>query len=369
MRTANDAIPVEGGAWVDFVGLNVPVGEQACGGCELVIGQFGSDEFFVLVARVGERDFGEDAVECGGEFDEGGVLGVGEVELGELLALNGSGDGLITRGAGDEVTGGEAAVADPTWECDVPAGAVLRIPPGEGGGHDDVVCVVAREGICADVGEFDAHAAVVAGGGVPGAFLHVEGLVDGAVEVDHEMDAQASFIVQRAEAASAGACGVVVDDELVDFVAQQIERPGAGAGDGELVFGERFGEAEAEAFGLGKLAGFLRGFPVCFGPFGESAFDAVGVVAALIEPEFDAGAVGVEQLAGDHDFVAAARVGGAGARCGAGGEEEECEQEEGETRGHGRSVSRGRSGADEGGHAAGAGAVAAVAEVEVAASE
>jgi hypothetical protein len=49
---------------------------------------------------------------------------------------------------------------------------------------------------------------------------------------------------------------------------------------------------------------------------GETAFGAVGVVAAGVEPEDDRCAPSVEELAGDDDLVA-----GAGQRCaGRGGE-------------------------------------------------
>ena len=55
--------------------------------------------------------------------------------------------------------------------------------------------------------------------------LEVEGLVDRAVEVEHEMDAQAALVVEHFEAAPAGAADVEVDDELVDDAAEQRRGP------------------------------------------------------------------------------------------------------------------------------------------------
>lgn len=82
----------------------------------------------------------------------------------------------------------------------------------------------------ADLGDLDTDGAVVGDGGVPGAFLEVECLVDRAVEVEQEVDREAADVVQRAEALTAGAGDVVVDDELVDDLGEQGGCPGFGCG-------------------------------------------------------------------------------------------------------------------------------------------
>ena len=62
-------------------------------------------------------------------------------------------------------------------------------------------------------------------GCVPGAFFQIERLIDRTVYVEHEVDAQAALVVQDLEADLARAADVVVKDELIDDVAQLIDRP------------------------------------------------------------------------------------------------------------------------------------------------
>ena len=50
-------------------------------------------------------------------------------------------------------------------------------------------------GIGPDVGDLDADATVIRRSGVPGAFLQIERLVDRAVQIEHEMDREAAYIV------------------------------------------------------------------------------------------------------------------------------------------------------------------------------
>ena len=81
----------------------------------------------------------------------------------------------------------------------------------------------------ADVGDLDADRPAVGLGGVPGAFLEVERLVDRAVDVEHELDAQPALVVEHLEALLARAADVEVDDELVDLLLQEREVPAAAA--------------------------------------------------------------------------------------------------------------------------------------------
>lgn len=167
------------------------------------------------------------------------------------------------------------------------------------------------ERVGADVGDFDADGAAVGDGGVPGAFLQVERLVNGAVEIEHEMDAEAPEIVQDLETLAAGAAGVEVEDELVDAVREQFQVPTAAANPLDFILGKNGAAETVTVWGVQVSIGLVRGIPIRIGEGGEAAFDPIGIVTTFVEPEDDGGA-GVEELAGDNDFVSLARGVGAG---------------------------------------------------------
>ena len=62
---------------------------------------------------------------------------------------------------------------------------------------------------------------------MPRALLEVERLVDRAVQVEHEMDAQVAHVLQDLEALPAGAADVEVDDELVHHPLEERQIPAA----------------------------------------------------------------------------------------------------------------------------------------------
>ena len=140
---------------------------------------------------------------------------------------------------------------------------------------------------------------------MPGAFLEIERLVNRAVEIEHEMDAEAAVVVQDFEALAAGAGGIVMNDELIHLALKREEVPTAAADFFAFEPGKA-GSAEAVAIGSGQ--GFVGGggiLPVGLIEGSEAAFDAVSIVTIGIEPQ-DNGRADVEELAGDNDFVTGA---------------------------------------------------------------
>ena len=153
------------------------------------------------------------------------------------------------------------------------------------------------------VGDLDSHGAVVGDGGVAGALLQVEGLVDGAVDIQHEVDAQPAVIVQHVEAGLAQTADVVMDNELVNHALQLGQIPAAAAHAFDLL---RRKVVLADAVAIGRAEGFRgvgRLFPTALGVRAEAPLDPVGVVPTRVHPGDDAGA-GVKQLTGHHDLVA-----------------------------------------------------------------
>ena len=136
------------------------------------------------------------------------------------------------------------------------------------------------------------------------------------------MDAETAVIVEDVEASLADSADVVVHDELIDDVAQGGEIPAAAADAFEVSGSERGIAAEAVARGrLEVLDGLLGFFETAVVERGEPALGAVGIVALRIEP-CDHTRAGVEELAGDDDFVADAGGRSAGAVEATRGEEE-----------------------------------------------
>ena len=70
---------------------------------------------------------------------------------------------------------------------------------------------------------------VVGNGGVPGALLQVQRLVNGAVLIEHEMDAQIARVLENLEAGARGAGLVKVQDELIHIGLQGGKVPAAAA--------------------------------------------------------------------------------------------------------------------------------------------
>lgn len=310
-------VPLEGGAGVGFVGLDMVVADEAAMGFELVVGEFCADEVVGGIFGVIEGEFGEDAAESGGEFGECFVLLRGEVVLEELLILDFAGDGFGTDGAGDEVRSADAGGVE--RNLDVGAGGIFFIPAVEG----SVVTVGA------DVGDLNADGAGIRDGGVPGAFFEVEGLVNGAIQIEHEVDAEATMVVENFETLAAGAGSVVMEHELIDGVLQAEEIPTAAADFFAFDPGEG-GVAQAVAIWGGEIFDLSGGiFPIGFIEGSKATFDAIGIVAAGVEPEDD-GSASVEELAGGDDFIAGAggvSAGGVRFRSGgAGGKQEQAKE-------------------------------------------
>lgn len=108
----DDAVPVEGGAGVGLVGLDMVVAEDAAVGFEGFVGEFARDELAGGVARVVAGDFGEHLAECGGEFGEGDVLLRGEIVLDEVGILDRTAHGKGAGGMADEILGVDHRVFD-----------------------------------------------------------------------------------------------------------------------------------------------------------------------------------------------------------------------------------------------------------------
>ena len=140
---------------------------------------------------------------------------------------------------------------------------------------------------------------------MPGAFLEIERLVNGAIEIEHEMDAEAAVVVENFKTLAAGAGRVVMNDELIDFALKGEEVPTTAADLLALEPGETR-SAKAVTVGGGEfLVGSGGIFPVGLIEGSETAFDAVSIVTVRIKPEHNRRA-GVEELAGNNDFIACA---------------------------------------------------------------
>jgi hypothetical protein len=277
----DEAVPLERGAGVLLVALDVKMAEQALVGGQDIIIELDGNELAGGIAGIVAADAREDRAERGGEMGEGDVLGVGQVVLIEGLGLDAAANDVRRRGTSDEVWGADAAVAEAGGDGYAQADGIAGVPLIEEGWGGDG----------AAIGDFDADGTAVADGGVPGAFAEVEGLVEGAVEVEEKVDAQATGS-EHGEAFTTGAGGVVVDDELLDFGLEEGKVPAVGANAGEF-FGVKqiVARAEGPCRGGGARRGVLsRG---------------ISTVAAGIGPEEDGGS-DVKELATGNDLVAAA---------------------------------------------------------------
>ena len=151
-----------------------------------------------------------------------------------------------------------------------------------------------------------------------GAFLRVEGLINCPVEIEHEVDAEESAVVQDEEALAAGAADVVVEDELVHVILERGQIPAVGADVREGFVGEGGAAHAVTLLRGGEIVGVVGVGGGDAVDVGEMALERIGVVAVGVAPQHDAGA-GVKKLSGDDDFVAGARGGDGGwggFRCG-----------------------------------------------------
>lgn len=251
-----------------------------------------------VVTGVVAFDLGEDFAERGGKADEGFVLFVGQVVLVELGALDDAEDGFVARRAAYEIFRMDAAIAEAFGDADARAAiGVLFVPCHE-------VFVRGRL-VGAHVGNFNSHTASIRGGGVPGAFLEIKRLVDGAIDIHHEMHAQAAGIMEDAEALAAGAGDIEVIDELVHLVLQEGQIPTTTTHALNLGIGQS-GFAQAVAvWGSEGGDGDLGRFPRRLIKRCETAFHAVGIVTTGVHPG-DNTCASVEELTRDDDFIAPA---------------------------------------------------------------
>ena len=218
-----------------------------------------------------------------------------EVVLREPAALHVADDRLIPRRARHESRRANPAHAEARRHGDAPPSiGVALIPVGKG------VRVLRREG--AHVRDLNADRARVGSRRVPGALLRIKRLVNRAVEIEHELHAQAADVVQNLEALPARARRVEVDDELIHHLLQQRQVPAAAADALDLLRGQ-LAFAQAVAGGRGEILHLLlRSFPIRFLERREPPLHAISVVTAGVQPQHDRCA-GVDELAGHDDFI------------------------------------------------------------------
>ena len=109
------------------------------------------------------------------------------------------------------------------------SGSATRIRPSGSGRYQRSRGFGSVHGVCPDIGDLDADRTPIRDRRMPGRLFHVEGLVDRAVEVEHEMNAEPAPVLKDLEAAPAGAPGIEVDHELIDHPRQQRKVPSAAA--------------------------------------------------------------------------------------------------------------------------------------------
>ena len=320
----NQFFPLECRARIGLVSLNVIVAEDTLVGGEFGIGQFLRDYLTIGTTRNIAGDLGKNFCEGGGEFGERGVLLRRKIVLDEIGALHDATDGFRAGRAPDEVFHAQHRVTDASGDRDDrTTGGVAAVPFLEGLG---------RAGwIGSHVGDLDADGAIVGSRGVTGAFFEIERLVNRAVQIQHEVHAQAAVIMQNVETGLTKTADIVMQDELIDDILELRKCPATPANFFNLRRRKRVGTC-AITVGCGDVFhGGDRLLVATLGVGAETAFDPVSVVAARIHPRDDRCA-GMKELARDNDFIAVALDGGArdgaatreqqqrGAREGGGGE-------------------------------------------------
>ena len=162
----------------------------------------------------------------------------------------------------------------------------------------------------AHIGDLDADRAVVGSRGVTGAFFEVECLVNRAVQIQHEVHAQAAVIMQNVETGLTKTADIVMQDELIDDILELRKRPATTSNFFDFLGRKRVGACAVTVRCGDVFHGGDRLFVATLGVRAETAFDPVSVVAARIHPRDDRCA-GMKELARDNDFIAAPFGGGA----------------------------------------------------------
>src|ERR1043166_2975165 len=139
------------------------------------------------------------------------VLLRSEIVLRQLPALNFPADKFRPCRPGDKSSRANPAIAQPIRDGDARfAIRIARVPFIQGSS------VAGR--VSAHICDLDTDGTRVRSRGVPRAFLHVERLVNCAIEVEHKMHAQVAHVVQDAKTLAAGPGHVEMDYELIDHL-------------------------------------------------------------------------------------------------------------------------------------------------------
>ena len=76
-----------------------------------------------------------------------------------------------------------------------------------------------------NVGDLDPDASIIALRGMPRSLFEIKRLVDQAIGIQHEMNAQPPDVVQDEEALRTGTADIKVQHELVDLILQHRQAP------------------------------------------------------------------------------------------------------------------------------------------------
>ena len=235
------------------------------------------DQLTTVVTGIIEGYFRKNLREGRGQFDQCGVLFWRKIILHELRALHDPPHRHSPSGTTHKILGVDHRITEPRRDFDVrfPLG-VLLIPFVERLG------VTGRIG--AHVGNLDTDGTIVGNSGVTGALFQVERLINGAIEIEHEVDAETAVIMQDIEAHLAEAADIIMDYKLIYHALQGGEIPTATAQALELGGGQRI-SAQAVTVGRCDLLGFnLRLLPVAARQRTEPTLHAVSIITMRIHP-------------------------------------------------------------------------------------
>ena len=99
--------------------------------------------------------------------------------------------------------------------------------------------------ISAHVGDFDANRTIVRDGGVKTSLFDIECLIDGSVDIDHEVHGQAAGIVKDSKTLATGTANIIMKHELINAFLEFCKRPAAATDSFELRIIEIGGGADA----------------------------------------------------------------------------------------------------------------------------
>src|SRR5258706_12359286 len=219
---------------------------------EVVIRQFVSDEMALGVTRVIAVDLWKGLAEHRGQLYQRSLLLRCEVVLHEFVTLDVSVDRRAARGPRDEIPRAETRFFYLSWETNPHSAIrVLFVPVIQG-----LFFIRFKR---ADIRDLDAHGPAVGCRRMPRPLLDVQRLVNGPVQVEHEMDAQVTHIVQHLETLPAGAARIEMINELVDHTLQQRQIPSSTTDPLSLLGGQP-GTAQPVAIGGGMFEILERGF-------------------------------------------------------------------------------------------------------------